>query len=384
MASTARLGVIGAGANLQHQDGQHAPTMQATTTQQPLIHLKKSTGAHVKVLVLGATGFIGQRLVTRLRDSGWATPVLAGRRAPAARTDGLVFRQVDTLDAASLRQALGDIDAVVNCVAGHGDAIGRGAQLLVEAALQTSRPRIVHMSSMAVYGNQEGCLNEDSPLDPAASWYAQAKCEAEEHMKVYAAAGHPLVMLRPGCVYGPGSDMWVEQMARLVAAGRLGDLGGSGEGWSNLVHVDDVCAAVLLSLQYASRSPDTSPVPAPVFNLTGDDSPRWNRYFVDLALALGAGAAPRISPLRLKLDARLGTLFIRVLQRLARAAGKSGRGLPVALSPSFLRLWQQQLRIDGQRARSVLGFAPRPYAQGLAESAQWARSEGIGTARAPG
>ncbi|MGC8169890.1 hypothetical protein, partial [Salmonella enterica] len=88
--------------------------------------------------------------------------------------------------------------------------------------------------------------------------------------------------------------------------------------------------------------PDASPVPAPVFNLTGDDSPRWNRYFVDLALALGAGAAPRISPLRLKLDARLGTLFIRVLQRLARAAGKSGRGLPVALSPSFLRLWQQQ------------------------------------------
>ncbi|WP_457825303.1 NAD-dependent epimerase/dehydratase family protein, partial [Staphylococcus aureus] len=84
-----------------------------------------------------------------------------------------MFRQVDTLDAASLRQALGDIDAVVNCVAGHGDAIGRGAQLLVEAALQTSRPRIVHMSSMAVYGNQEGCLNEDSPLDPAASWYAQ-------------------------------------------------------------------------------------------------------------------------------------------------------------------------------------------------------------------
>ncbi|WP_457832651.1 hypothetical protein, partial [Staphylococcus aureus] len=81
---------------------------------------------------------------------------------------------------------------------------------------------------------------------------------------------------------------------------------------------------------------------------------------------LGAGAAPRISPLRLKLDARLGTLFIRVLQRLARAAGKSGRGLPVALSPSFLRLWQQQLRLDGQRARSVLGFAPRPYAQGLA------------------
>ncbi|MGF2049648.1 hypothetical protein ACQUET_13245, partial [Lactococcus lactis] len=79
----------------------------------------------------------------------------------------------------------------------------------------------------------------------------------------------------------------------------------------------------------------------------------------------------------------LGTLFIRVLQRLARAAGKSGRGLPVALSPSFLRLWQQQLRLDGQRARSVLGFAPRPYAQGLAESAQWARNEGIGTARAP-
>lgn len=335
----------------------------------------------MKVLVLGATGFIGQRLVARLRDSGWATPVLAGRRAPVARSDGLEFRHVDTLDAGSLRQALGDVDAVVNCVAGEGDAIARGAQLLVEAALQTSRPRIVHMSSMAVYGRQEGSLDENSPLDPGASWYAQAKCQAEVHMSAYAEAGQSLVMLRPGCVHGPGSDMWVGQMARLLVAGRVGDLGAMGQGWSNLVHVDDVCAAVLLALQYAPQA-NVAAGAAAVFNLAGEDSPRWNQYFADLAQAIGAGPAAKISPLRLKLDAQLGTVLIRVLQRLAHKAGASGKRLPVALSPSFLRLWQQDLRIDGQRARTVLKFAPRPYAQGLAESAQWALDQGIGTARA--
>lgn len=360
-----------------------ALAMRQTMNQlhQPFLILKNITGAYVKVLVLGATGFIGQRLVSCLRASGWATPVLAGRRAPAVNADGLEFRQVDTLDASSLRRAMGDIDAVVNCVTGQGGAIARGAQLLTEVALQTSCPRIVHMSSMAVYGRQEGCLNEDSALDPGASWYAQAKCEAEEHMKAYAQAGHPVVMLRPGCVYGAGSDMWVAQMARLLVAGRIGDLGALGEGWSNLVHVDDVCAAVLLSLQFTAEVDGPAERGAAIFNLVGADSPRWNRYFVDLAQALGVSPANRVPPIRLKLDARLGTLFIRMAQRVANAAGWSGLRLPVAVSPSFLRLWHQDLRIDGQRARALLKFAPRPYSQGLAESAQWAFDEGIGTAR---
>ncbi|MCI1004763.1 NAD-dependent epimerase/dehydratase family protein [Herbaspirillum sp. C7C8] len=337
----------------------------------------------MKVLVLGATGFIGQRLVSHLRDVGWATPLLAGRRPPATLTGGLEFRQVDTLDVGSLRRALADVDAVVNCVAGEGDAIGLGAKLLVEAAMHTSHPRIVHMSSMAVYGRQEGYLAEDSPLDPGGSWYSQAKCEAERHMTAYAAAGQRLVMLRPGCVHGPGSDMWVAQIARLLAAGRLGDLGPLGAGWSNLVHVDDVCAAVLLALHHEPETGGQTGAIAPaIFNLAGQDSPRWNRYFVDLAQAIGAGPAQTISSARLQLDARLGTLMIRVLQRISGKSGWFGKELPVAMSPSFLRLWQQDLRLDGQRAHSVLKFVARPYEQGLAESAQWALTQGIGTAAA--
>lgn len=330
----------------------------------------------MRVLVLGATGFVGQRLVAQLRESGWATPVLAGRRPPANLPVGLEFRQVDTLDSNSLRRALADIDAVVNSVAGEGDSISRGARLLVEAALETSRPRIVHMSSMAVYGRQEGQLREDASLDPGASWYARAKCEAEEHMAAYAAAGQRVIMLRPGCIHGPGSDMWVRQIARLLAAGRVGDLGPAGEGWSNLVHVDDVCSAVLLALRHESAIEGPA-----IFNLAGADSPQWNRYFIDLGKAIGVAPVKSIRTLQLKLDASVGTALIRVLQRLTDKAGADSQRLPVALSPSFLRLWQQALRIDVEHAHTQLKFAPRTYSQSLAESAQWALSQGIGSAR---
>lgn len=205
-------------------------------------------GVYVKVLVFGVIGFIGQCLVMCLCDSGWVMLVLVGCCVFVVWIDGLVFCQVDIFDVVSLCQVLGDIDVVVNCVVGYGDVIGCGVQLLVEVVLQIFCLCIVYMSFMVVYGNQEGCLNEDSLLDFVVSWYVQVKCEVEEYMKVYVVVGYLLVMLCFGCVYGFGSDMWVEQMVCLVVVGRLGDLGVSGEGWFNLVYVDDVCVVVLLLL----------------------------------------------------------------------------------------------------------------------------------------
>ncbi|MBW9332434.1 NAD(P)-dependent oxidoreductase [Herbaspirillum sp. RU 5E] len=331
----------------------------------------------MKVLVLGASGFIGQRIVWLLGQSNWATPVIAGRRAAqVSASSGIERRQVDTLDLDSLKTALTDIDAVVNCVAGNGPVIATGAKLLVEAALATSRPRIIHMSSMAAYGRQEGELSEDAPLDPELGWYAKAKCEAEASMCAYAKAGNQVIMLRPGCVHGPGSEMWVERIARLLVAGRLGNIGAEGDGWSNLIHVDDVAEAVLLSLRH-------EPVPqeASIFNLSAPDSPRWNQYFSDLAMALDAVPVKSVNPKFIKLDAKIGAPIIKISEILLRKLRLPTKFLPVAVPPSLLKLWRQQIKLKHDRARDQLHFAPRSYEQGLAESAAWARENGIVRAR---
>jgi nucleoside-diphosphate-sugar epimerase len=255
---------------------------------------------------------------------------------------------------------------VVNCVAGSGDAIAQGARVLVDAAHDAGCPRIVHLSTMSVYGALEGEVHEESPRDPSIGWYARAKCEAEDIIARFAGM---VVMLRPGCVWGPGSELWVGRIGRLLRAHRLGDLGVAGDGWSNLVAVDDVCAAIVASLRL-----DTAPGMPRVFNLAAPDSPRWNDYFTDLALAIGATPVRRLSPRRLKLDAKLAGPPLKVREIVVKKAHGSTRALPDPLPPGLLGVFERHLHLRSDRAERELGLVWTPYPRMLRESAAWFNS----------
>lgn len=322
----------------------------------------------MRVLVLGASGFIGGHILQQLAASGWAQPVGAARKARAG-AGGIEWLVVDTLDTARLSSVVASVDAVVNSVAGSGEVIAAGAKRLAEAAATAGGRPIVHLSSMAVYGAQEGTLTEGSPFDPDLGWYAKAKCAAEQHFAEYARQGHPVVVLRPGCVHGAGSDMWVGRTGRLLRARRLGDLGAAGDGWSNLVHVDDVSAAVLAGLRHTAKlAGGGSPA---VFNVAAPDSPRWNEYFTDLAQRIGAVPVPHLSERSLKLDAKVVSPFLKVADIIARKLGRLSSPLPEPLPPSLLKLWRQQIRLDVSALQDVLGVRPMPYSVSLSDSADW-------------
>jgi len=320
----------------------------------------------MKVLVLGGSGYIGSRLCALLQASGWATPVSGSSRS---RASGVESRQVDTRDAASLALALRGIDAVVNCVAGDARSIADGAGRLAQACRDAGCERIVHLSSMSVYGHLEGVVREEAPLDPTLGWYARAKCEAESRMAWFAREGGHAVMLRPGCVWGPGSELWVGRIARFLRSGRLGDLGVAGDGWSNLVHVDDVCQAVINAL----RSPFT-PAQILTYNLAAPDSPRWNDYFVDLALAIGATPVRRLGPWQLRLDAYLAGPPLKVAEKVLSRVGQAGNIVPDPLPPGLLGLWQRHLKLDSRAAERDLRVRWTPYPQALHEAVQELRS----------
>jgi nucleoside-diphosphate-sugar epimerase len=305
----------------------------------------------MKILVLGGTGYIGARLVPQLAREGHTA--IAGSRRNGC----------DTQDLASLQRALQDVDAVVNCVSGSADAIANGARVLAQAAQRAGRPRIVHLSTMSVYGALEGEVTEASPRDPSIGWYAKAKCEAEDIIADYEGGA---VMLRPGCVWGPGSELWVGRIGRLLRAHRLGDLGAAGDGWANLVAVDDVCAAVNASLHIAA-----APGLPRVFNLAAPDSPRWNDYFVDLALAIGATPVRRLSARRVKLDAKLLGPPLKVLEIVAKRAGRGTRRLPDALPPNLIGVFGRHLHLRSELAQRELGIDWTPYERVLRESADW-------------
>lgn len=321
----------------------------------------------MKVLILGATGHVGSRLHTHLQQSN-ITSIAASRGRMRSNIEGHVI--LDSMNLADLTTQLKQVDAVVNCVAGSKDSIGQGAKILAEAALAAGKPTIVHLSTMSVYGASEGIITETSPFDPSYNWYAAAKCEAEQHMQAYAQAGGKVVVFRPGCIHGPGSVQWVERVANLLNTFRLGDLGSAGDGWSNLVHVDDVVKAIHFGLQLPLNAGDIQH-----YNLAAPDSPRWNQYFIDLAQAIGATPVKRIHPLQLKLDSKAFSPAIKISEKLLSKAGQRGlaKRLPEPLPPSLVRLFKQQIFLDAQKIAPQIPFMT--YEQSFSSSVEWFNNE---------
>jgi nucleoside-diphosphate-sugar epimerase len=316
---------------------------------------------------MGASGYIGERIVSALAASDWATPLAASRGGARRAGANLESLRLDVRDAPAVRNALRGVAGVVNCVAGDDDSIVAGARVLFAACKdQQPQPRIVHLSTMQVYGTAHGMVEESAPLRGDWDGYSAAKVVAEEHARTCAS----VVVLRPGIVYGPGSPIWSVAVGRWLRAGRLGELGPAGEGICNLVHVDDVVEAVLRAL----RLPD---IAGAAFNLSLPAPPTWNAYFRQYAAALGVPPL-RMSPAHVRFETAVRAPVLKAGELLARAARLQWRPAP-PLRPWFLRLCGQQLQLATGRAERVLGLRWKPLEQGLAEAAQALRSARTGT-----
>ena len=313
------------------------------------------------VLVLGGSGFVGREITRALRAAGHAV-VVASRQPQLQPESQLSSRVLDVLHEPSLLQALVGMAVVVNATTGSGTVIAQGAQVLARTMRHAGVRHLVHLSSQAVYGAQEGLLAEDAPLQASLGWYGQAKIQAEAAVRQWAEQGGRAVMLRPGCVVGPGSPLWTTRVARWLQAGHLGDLGAQGDGWSNLVHVRDVAQAVVQTTAWLHT---TEPTTCLACNLAAPDAPRWNTYFADAAARLGVAPLPRLSARRLWCISRLIGVPLKVAERLGLQGPVFGRTLPPGMAPSVAALWGQQIRLDVRRAPPWGPMAWTPYAQML-------------------
>jgi nucleoside-diphosphate-sugar epimerase len=299
-----------------------------------------------RVLVLGARHFVGRRLSAAIRLSDWASCL----------GDEPEF---DERNPASLSQALTACDAVVNAAYGSAVAIGAAATNLYDLASRlASPPRIVHLGSMTVYGSAVGEVDESGELRADLGDYAAAQLAAERRAAAYPNS----VVLRPGCEYGPTCPEWSERIARLLIAKRLGDLGAAGDGYCNLIYLDDLTGAILTAL----RRPE---IQGQAFNLAMPQPPTWNEYFAQFAKALGAVPLRRIGRSRLQLETKVLAPPLRVAEILARRLHLPG-STPAVLSPSLRRTCEQEIRLDSSKAQNLLGLRCVSLAQGLALAAQ--------------
>ncbi len=312
----------------------------------------------LRVLVLGGTGFIGRKVCTALMATDWATPIAASRHA-ANTTLPYAHVVCDATDAESVRRATGYADAIVDCMIGDADAMIANAKVTVEAAKERNL-RVVYLSSMAAYGSATGLIDESAPLLGDLDDYARAKASAEQILASHANR----VVLRPGIVYGPGSARWSVMIGNLLRMHRLGDLGANGDGICNLVHVDDVVAAIVASLDPHLATPQA-------FNLGGHQPITWNDFFIRYGMALGATPVPRIGNRRLKLETKLAAIPLKVLEKALGNTRARALGIPDAIPPSFMRLCRQELTLDTRKASNELGIAWTELNAGLDQTAAW-------------
>jgi nucleoside-diphosphate-sugar epimerase len=312
-----------------------------------------------RVVVLGAGGFIGKRVVAALQACGWAQPIIATRR-PVPGAAGIEQVRVDATDEMALAGVLQNAHSVVNCVAGDPTTILANARALFSAAARSATPpRVVYLSSMAVYGSTTGSVDESAPTLTDGSAYGAAKVAAER-----IAASYPYaVMLRPGIVYGPHSDWWSVQIARLLRQKRLGDLGSSGQGICNLLYVEDMATAALRAL----RQPE---IEGRRFNLAMAGAPTWNEYLFLYAQALGATPVKHISPARLAVELHVLSPVFRALELAARTARLASEP-PAPIRPWLVRLTRHRLRLDVTAAERTLDMTWTPVERALDATAAW-------------
>jgi nucleoside-diphosphate-sugar epimerase len=171
----------------------------------------------VKALVTGATGLLGRCVVGRLRAEGIAVRafVRPGRAA------GIVADEVSEGDLArpeTLDAALANVDWVFHTGA-RVSTIGawdefeavnvRGTNELMARSVAAGVKRIVHVSSLSVYDvvRDGAVVTEDGPFESAGGergFYARSKLAADQTARAWISRGAPVVIARPGLLYGPG------------------------------------------------------------------------------------------------------------------------------------------------------------------------------------
>jgi nucleoside-diphosphate-sugar epimerase len=246
----------------------------------------------MRVLVTGASGFVGAAVCRQLRDAGHDVAALV--RRPGSEPEGTVAVAGDlTGGDAELAAAVAGAapEAVVHLaaeIASQRDAARiaavnvEGTRRLVEACRALDAPPRLVFTSTVVTGDADGALlTEDAPL-PVTTAYGRSKQEGE---RLVLGSGLPAVVLRPSHVYGPGGWYVDELIARLRGPGRFAVIGRGDNLW-DVVRVEDVASALVAA---AEKAPDGA-----VYHAADDEPITFYDFMALTAKALGVGPPRRL------------------------------------------------------------------------------------------
>jgi nucleoside-diphosphate-sugar epimerase len=321
----------------------------------------------VSVLITGGTGFIGSRLALDLHDAGCPVRVLGLTNTDAERWNrgALEERGIEVLhgsvtDVGALRGAMGGVEAVVHLAAAQHemnvpdahfrDVNVTGTARVLEAAGEAGVVRFVHGSTIGVYGDPTGPVDESTPPRPV-NVYGATKLEAEEVVRGARERMHVTVVRIPE-VYGPG-DRRLLKLFRMIQRGRY-VLVGPGRNLHHPLFVDDLVRGLIA----ASTGDHAS---GELVLLAGPEPLDTRSMAAGIARAVGK------PPPRLRLPLWPFASAALVLETTLRPLG-----VQPPLHRRRLDFFRKSFSLSGARARRVLGFTPRVgFDEGARRTAEW-------------
>ncbi len=312
-----------------------------------------------KVLVTGATGFIGSHVAYLLAERGDELRLGVEEGSPDTAIAGLDAERVrlEVRDRRSVRRALAGIERVFHCAGVTSvrpqdaerlfEVNVLGTKIVMQECLRAGVERVIHTSSAAVVGPaRDGKTADESQLFTAARLgipYVNSVHEAEVEAQRVAAQGLPLVCVNPAVCFGAGDHLL--SSTRLVRSFLLGRIPVYTEGAVGVVDVRDAAAGLLLADEQGTTGERY---------ILGGRNFTFDRLFADLGRLSG------IDP-PVKLPAGVA----------ARAAGLLGGGGRWPLTPAEVRAASHSWTYRSTKARRELGWRARPHEETLDATVGW-------------
>ena len=323
------------------------------------------------VLVTGASGFVGAAVARKALARGYRVKVLMRATASHANIDGLDVEAVtgDMRDAASMTAAMQGARYLFHVAADYrlwardASEIARnnleGARATMSAALRAGIERVVYTSSVAALKPGNGnAVDETSRHTPQSviGAYKLSKLLAEREVeRMIAEESLPAVIVAPSTPIG-ARDIKPTPTGRIIVEAATGRMPAFVDTGLNLVHVDDVAEGHFLALERGRVGEN--------YILGGIDV-TLAQMLADIA-ALAGRRAPTVKLPR-------GPLFPLAFaaEAVARVTGKEP-----FLTADALRMSRYQMYFSSAKAERELGYAARPYREGLKDAHAWFAANG--------
>lgn len=340
----------------------------------------------MKVLVTGATGFLGSHIVDSLKKNGHEVRALARRTSNLSHLKEVGAEIVfgDVGDYESLLAAVSGVDVVIHAAAIVMPGWGRwedyekanvnGTKNTLDASEKVGVKRFVYISSFTVIG--DACagghpVDETEPCNLACvpdTYYDYAKMLGEQMALDYHKHGRMSVsVIRPGMIYGP-RDRYIADRFHWLVHLPVSFFPGRGNPRAPLIYVADVADCSVLAATSEKAAGE-------VYHAVPDGDVRWRQLASAMAKASG------------KPDRRI-SIPVWLLHGSGVVMEWWGKLLRMKQPPLFTRaaarFFTDDMTVDGSKARRELGWEPRvSIEEGCQLYVQWRRSQGNGSTASP-